>query len=201
MIHYKIGNQLNLDEVIELYQAFTLGERRPMQDRDRMRRMLENVNLVLTAWDGELLVGIARSISDFAYCTYVSDLAVRESHQRKGIGRELIRRTQAEAPEATLIAFGPKIRSAGHSADYGCLPGAALHWGGAQNARSSRSLPIPADRCIRLDESNPSENDRVPARGKPGATGTTRQPSLAIQQRPTPPPRREGERLGTETAG
>jgi predicted N-acetyltransferase YhbS len=103
VIHYKIGNQLNLDEVMELYQASTLGERRPIQDRDRMRRMLENANLVLTAWDGELLVGIARSISDFACCTYVSDLAVRESHQRKGIGRELIRRTQAEAPEATLI--------------------------------------------------------------------------------------------------
>jgi predicted N-acetyltransferase YhbS len=103
MIHYESGNQLDVDAVIELYDASTLGERRPIQDRDRMHRMLKNANLVITAWEEESLVGIARSISDFAYCTYLSDLAVRKSHQSKGIGKELIRRTQIEAPQATVI--------------------------------------------------------------------------------------------------
>ena len=65
--------------------------------------MLAAANLVITAWEDDLLVGISRSVSDFAYCTYLSDLAVRLSHQRSGIGRELMRRTQAAAPEATLI--------------------------------------------------------------------------------------------------
>jgi predicted N-acetyltransferase YhbS len=103
MIEYRTGNRIDLDAAIELYRASTLGERRPIDDRDRMERMLENANLVITAWDGELLVGISRCCSDFVYCTYLSDLAVRASHQRMGIGKELIRRTQDAAPQASLI--------------------------------------------------------------------------------------------------
>lgn len=103
MITYRSGNDLDLDAVIELYRASTLGERRPVDDRERMGLMLRNANLVVTAWDGELLVGIARSVSDFSYATYLSDLAVRVSHQRKGIGRELIHRTQAASGKATVI--------------------------------------------------------------------------------------------------
>ncbi len=103
MIAYRTGNDLNLDAVIELYRASTLGERRPVGDRERMRLMLQNANLVVTAWDGGQLVGIARSISDFSYATYLSDLAVRLSHQRVGIGRELIRRTRELGGPATVI--------------------------------------------------------------------------------------------------
>jgi predicted N-acetyltransferase YhbS len=103
MTDYRMGNALDLDAVIELYRASTLGERRPVDDRERMGRMLAAANLVVSAWEGGEMVGIARSVSDFSYCTYLSDLAVRLSRQRSGIGKELIRRTQAEAPEATLI--------------------------------------------------------------------------------------------------
>ena len=103
MIHYRIGNDLGLDAVIDLYRACALGERRPLDDRDRMAAMLRNANLVVTAWDGGLLVGIARSLTDFSYATYLSDLAVRLSHQRTGIGKELMRRTQQAAPQAILV--------------------------------------------------------------------------------------------------
>jgi predicted N-acetyltransferase YhbS len=103
MIEYKVGNNLDLDEVIELYRASTLGERRPVGERDRMQKMLQHANLVITAWEGGLLVGIARSLTDFAYCTYLSDLAVRLSHQRQGIGKELVRRTREEAGPAKII--------------------------------------------------------------------------------------------------
>ena len=112
MITYRVGNDLDLDAVIELYRASTLGERRPVEDRERLRLMLANANLVVTAWDGELLVGLARSLSDFSYCTYLSDLSVRVSHQKQGIGRELIRRTQAEGGKATVILLSaPKAQT------------------------------------------------------------------------------------------
>ena len=103
MITYRTGNDVELETVIELYRASTLGERRPVDDRERMRQMLQNANLVVTAWDGELLVGIARSVSDFSFATYLSDLAVRLSHQKQGIGRELIRQTQVLGGQALLI--------------------------------------------------------------------------------------------------
>jgi predicted N-acetyltransferase YhbS len=103
MITYKTGNELDLDAVIELYRASTLGERRPVDERERMRLMLQNANLVITAWDGDLMVGISRSLTDFTYATYLSDLAVRLSHQRQGIGKELMRLTQAAAPKAMVI--------------------------------------------------------------------------------------------------
>jgi predicted N-acetyltransferase YhbS len=97
MIRYQTGNDLNLDALIELYKASTLGERRPIDDRERMASMLRHANLVVSAWDGEQLVGVSRSLSDFSFVTYLSDLAVRQSHQKQGIGKELIRRTQALA--------------------------------------------------------------------------------------------------------
>ena len=103
MIHYRTGNDLDLDAVIDLYRASTLGERRPVDDRERMAAMMRNANLVVTAWDSDLPVGMARSFSDFSYATYLSDLAVRQSHQRAGIGKELMRRTQQAAPLAILI--------------------------------------------------------------------------------------------------
>lgn len=123
MITYRTGNNLDLDQVIELYRASTLGERRPVDDRERMAEMLRNANLVVTAWDGDLLVGISRSLSDFAYVTYLSDLAVRVSHQNQGIGKELIRITQRKsgsgayivllaAPKA--VGYYPKIGFAQH---------------------------------------------------------------------------------------
>ena len=113
MISYRSGNDLDLEVVIELYRASTLGERRPVDDRERMALMLRNANLVVTAWEGELLVGIARSVSDFSFATYLSDLAVRLSHQRRGVGRELIRRTRELGGQSTVI-----LLSAPKAVDY-----------------------------------------------------------------------------------
>lgn len=104
MISYRTGNNLDVDTVIELYRSCSLGARRPSDDRPRMAAMLANANLVISAWDDELLVGISRSMTDFVYATYLSDLAVRESYQKHGIGRELIRLTQeAGGPKTTVI--------------------------------------------------------------------------------------------------
>jgi len=103
MIEYKNTPDLDADAVIELYVASTLGERRPVHDRRRMETMVRASDILISAWDGELLVGVARSITDWVWTTYLADLAVRLSHQRSGIGKELMRRTQEAAPEARLL--------------------------------------------------------------------------------------------------
>jgi ribosomal protein S18 acetylase RimI-like enzyme len=103
-VRYLTNPELDLDAVIAVYRDSTLGERRPVDERERMAQMLEEANLIITAWDGDQLVGIARSLTDWTYCCYLSDLAVSTSHQRQGIGKELIRRTQAAlGPDCTLI--------------------------------------------------------------------------------------------------
>jgi len=103
MIMYRDDHVPDVDTAHDLYRASTLGERRPIDDRERFAAMLANANLTVTAWDGELLVGISRCITDFVWTTYLSDLAVRVSHQRLGIGKELMRRTQSAAPQAKLL--------------------------------------------------------------------------------------------------
>ena len=75
-ITYRTGNDLDLDAVIESDVASTLGQRRPVDDRQCMARMIVEANLVVTAWDGDLLVGISRSLTDFCYICYLADLAV-----------------------------------------------------------------------------------------------------------------------------
>jgi predicted N-acetyltransferase YhbS len=105
MIAYRIGNDVELAQLVEVYRRSTLGERRPIDDLERMAQMLARANLVVTAWDGERLVGVARSLSDFCYATYLSDLAVDVDYQSRGIGRELISRTQAAGGQATICLF------------------------------------------------------------------------------------------------
>jgi GNAT superfamily N-acetyltransferase len=103
-IDYRYGNDLDLDLVIELYRDSTLGERRPIDDRAIVEAMLRHANLVVTAWDGAQLVGLSRTLTDFAYVGYLSDLAVALSHQRLGIGTELMGRTRARmGPRAMLV--------------------------------------------------------------------------------------------------
>jgi predicted N-acetyltransferase YhbS len=121
-ISYRTGNDLDLDALIELYRASTLGERRPVDDKERMGEMIRHANLVISAWKGGLLVGIARSLSDFSYCTYLADLAVRVSYQRRGIGRELIRLTRRAGGRATII-----LLAAPKAVDYYPRIGFKLH--------------------------------------------------------------------------
>ncbi|HEY6940411.1 GNAT family N-acetyltransferase [Dokdonella sp.] len=102
-VTYRDDVRPHLEQARELYRASTLGERRPIDDDVRFAAMLSNANLTVTAWDGELLVGISRCVTDFVWTTYLADLAVRASHQRRGIGKELMRRTQAAAPQAKLL--------------------------------------------------------------------------------------------------
>jgi ribosomal protein S18 acetylase RimI-like enzyme len=97
------GADLDLDEVLEVYRSSGLGERRPIADRERFRVMVRNANLILTCRIDGTMVGIARSISDFSYVTYLSDIAVSRPHQRSGIGRALIEATQKEAPQAKIV--------------------------------------------------------------------------------------------------
>ncbi|MFE9627207.1 GNAT family N-acetyltransferase [Streptomyces sp. NPDC006527] len=97
------GPDLDLEEVLRVYRESGLGERRPIEETERMAAMVRNANLVVTCRvDGEL-VGIARSVSDFSYVTYLSDIAVDRAHQRSGIGRALIDATCKEAPQAKIV--------------------------------------------------------------------------------------------------
>jgi GNAT superfamily N-acetyltransferase len=97
------GADLDLDEVLGVYRSSGLGERRPIADRERFGAMVRNANLIITCRIDGMMVGIARSISDFSYVTYLSDMAVSLPHQRSGIGRALIEATQKEAPQAKIV--------------------------------------------------------------------------------------------------
>jgi len=97
------GADLDVNEVFEVYRSSGLGERRPITDTERFSAMVGNANLIVTCRIGGELVGIARSISDFSYVTYLSDIAVSCAYQRSGIGRALIEATQKEAPQAKIV--------------------------------------------------------------------------------------------------
>ncbi len=104
-ISYRKGNDLDIDQVIQLYQASTLGERRPVENRPVMEAMIQNANLIITAWDGDTLVGISRSLTDFVYVAYLADLAVHEDYQKNGIGTELISQTRAALAPTCLLTL------------------------------------------------------------------------------------------------
>ena len=114
MIAYKSDTALTPVQFIDLLRRSTLAERRPVDDPETIAGMVANADLTVTAWDGERLVGVARSVTDFTYCCYLSDLAVDAAYQRQGIGVALIDRTQAQlGPQCKLI-----LLAAPAAADY-----------------------------------------------------------------------------------
>jgi GNAT superfamily N-acetyltransferase len=103
-ISYSIEPDLGAEEFVDLLRRSTLAERRPVDRPELIAGMLENADLIVTARNGErLLVGISRALTDFNYCTYLSDLAVDVQYQRQGIGRELLRRTHEAAGRHTNL--------------------------------------------------------------------------------------------------
>jgi predicted N-acetyltransferase YhbS len=102
-IRYQHDKSISEDEFVDLLRRSTLAERRPVEDRSCVKAMLRHANLLCTAWDGEILIGIARSVTDFEYCCYLSDLAVDIGYQKRGIGRELIHLTQSRLGKRAKI--------------------------------------------------------------------------------------------------
>ncbi|OLS27379.1 MAG: hypothetical protein HeimC2_12170 [Candidatus Heimdallarchaeota archaeon LC_2] len=93
-IQYKNDVRISKEQFIQILKASTLGERRPIEEPDRIDKMLKHADLIITAWDEDLLVGVSRSITDFSYCAYLSDLAVHTKYQGKGIGKKLVEETR-----------------------------------------------------------------------------------------------------------
>lgn len=109
-IDYKFNSSVSVEQFITLLASTTLGERRPLQDKECIQGMLDNSNLTVSAWCGDELVGIARSMTDFHFACYLSDLAVSEQHQKKGIGKRLQNLTQSRlGPRCKLILLAAPL--------------------------------------------------------------------------------------------
>lgn len=100
-IQFKINANVSASAVIELYKSS--GIIRPIDDPARIQAMLDQSNLIITAWDGNQLVGIARSLTDYNYCCYLADLAVKKEHQKSGVGKTLIELTENAIGENTML--------------------------------------------------------------------------------------------------
>ncbi|MEW4451688.1 GNAT family N-acetyltransferase [Bremerella sp. JC817] len=113
MIEYNIEPDLSVDEYLDVLLRSTLAERRPADDREKLSKMVANADILVTARSEGRLIGIARSMSDFAHATYLADLAVDEAFQKQGIGKELISRTHEAAGKHTILLLlaAPKAAS------------------------------------------------------------------------------------------
>lgn len=100
-ITYHLDITPTAEQIIEVYES--AGLNRPTKDKERIANMYANSNLIATAWDGDTLVGVARSLTDFCYCCYLSDLAVREEYKQQGIGKELIKLTKEKIGDQTML--------------------------------------------------------------------------------------------------
>ena len=114
MLTYRTNHPVSRAQFIALLQKTSLGARRPLAEAERIDAMLQNADLLISAWDDDRLVGIARAVTDYAYCCYLSDLAVDEAWQRRGIGQELLATLkQALHPQCKII-----LRAAPQAVDY-----------------------------------------------------------------------------------
>jgi len=100
-IDYRIEPDLTVAELADVFHRS--GIRRPVDDLPRIAQMIQRADLIITARDGERLVGVARSLTDFCFACYLSDLAVDSGYQRQGIGRELVKKTRDAIGDGTVL--------------------------------------------------------------------------------------------------
>lgn len=79
--------RVDLAQLAELYDVTWWAKDRPP---DQIRRALEYSHPILTAWEGDRMVGFARVISDRTYRATIWDVIVRPAHQGRGIGAALV---------------------------------------------------------------------------------------------------------------
>jgi len=102
-IAYRNNIRISVGDFADVLKRSTLAERRPVDNTARLQRMLDHANVIVTAWAGEQLIGISRAITDFSFCCYLSDLAVDEKFQHRGIGKQLIKLTHETAGHDTTL--------------------------------------------------------------------------------------------------
>lgn len=100
-ISYSFEERPNADLIIELYD--NAGLPRPTHDKERIQKMFDNSNLIVTAWDGDVLIGVSRCITDWVWSCYLADLAIRKEYQKDGIGRKLINLTKEKVGEQSMV--------------------------------------------------------------------------------------------------
>ena len=100
-IEYSLDNRPTVEQIIELYE--NAGLPRPTYDKKRIQRMFDNSNLIVTAWDNDLLVGVSRSITDWVWACYLSDLAIRDEYKKEGIGKQLINLTKEKVGDQSMV--------------------------------------------------------------------------------------------------
>ena len=118
-IEYALEPELSADEFRAVLIASTLGARRPVNEPARLERMLRQADLIVTARDGKRLVGVSRAITDFAYCCYLSDLAVDTAYQHQGIGKQLVAETRRAAGESAMLLLLAAPAAEGYYAKIG----------------------------------------------------------------------------------
>jgi ribosomal protein S18 acetylase RimI-like enzyme len=113
-IRYSAVESITAEQYIDVVRRSGFAERRPVDDVECVRGMVANANLLVTAWHGAQLIGIARSVTDFTFCCYLSDLAVDERFQKSGIGRRLIDETQRRLGPKCMIVLLAAPKAVGY---------------------------------------------------------------------------------------
>ncbi|NBV46609.1 MAG: GNAT family N-acetyltransferase [Planctomycetia bacterium] len=154
-VTYDIEPGLSPEEFVDLLHRSTLAERRPVADPAIIAGMLAHASLIVTARAEGRLVGVSRALSDFHYCTYLSDLAVDASLQRKGIGRELIRRTHEAAGRRTTLVLlaAPEARS--YYPHIGMRPHDSCWVVDRQPSKDAKAAPAPGPASVASDRTPP----------------------------------------------
>jgi ribosomal protein S18 acetylase RimI-like enzyme len=119
-IEYCTNSPVTAVQLADLFDGS--GIRRPIGDLLRIQQMIDRADLIITAWDGEKIVGVARSLTDFCYCCYLSDLAVHREYQRQGIGKDLVNRTRKAIGDRTALILLAAPEAMDYYPKIGLLP-------------------------------------------------------------------------------
>lgn len=109
-----------VNEVVDVQEAVALLKRAERKQRDsgdehRLVRIVPEANIVVTARDGQKLVGLARGLKEHSGCCYLSDLIVDREYAAHAVGEKLIRQVAKQVGENSLIVLVPAPQAHAYS--------------------------------------------------------------------------------------
>ena len=104
MIMYRTDRKLDYNKLKALFDEVGWSDK--TDDINRLKAMVDNSQIIVTAWDEDIMIGFARCITDYVFNGQINNVVVDSNYRRKGIGKVLIKTILDSSKEVTYILRG-----------------------------------------------------------------------------------------------
>lgn len=95
MLEFREEKNISKQDLLNLYND--AGWSSYTKDIEKLQRAFLNSDLVFSAWENNVLIGIVRTVSDNETVCFIQDILILKPYKRKGIGKIFLQKVLTES--------------------------------------------------------------------------------------------------------